>query len=115
MAFFPMWFNPCAKATDVVVFPLPLLLGVVAVTRMSLPWAMRSWLGMKSTLALYLPYCSMFSVSMLFSVAIASMRFNCACCAISMSVSIKISEVNIGNIFSTGYKANVNFQHMTNL
>ena len=38
IAFLPMWFNPCARATDVVVLPLPLLLGVVAVTKISLLW-----------------------------------------------------------------------------
>ena len=79
-----------------VVLPLPLLLGVVAVTKMSLPCAMRSWLGVKSILALYLPYCSRMSGLMLFSVAIVSMRFNWACWAISISVSIVFCAVNIG-------------------
>ena len=95
MAFLPMWFKPWANATEVVVFPLPLLLGVVAVTKISLPWLICAWLGTKSTLALYFPYCSKISGSTLLSVAIASMRFSFACWAISMSVSIVFRAVNI--------------------
>jgi hypothetical protein len=63
MAFLPILFRPCAKATEVVVFPLPLLLGVVAVTKIKLPLATFASSMVKFTLALYLPYCSICSAS----------------------------------------------------
>ena len=56
IAFFPILFKPSARPTDVVVFPSPAGVGLMAVTRMSLPVLIfSSLISFNGSLALYLP------------------------------------------------------------
>ena len=58
----PILFNPSVKAQDIVVFPSPALVGVIAVTKTNLPsfLSFNSSMIDKSTFALYFPYGSMY-------------------------------------------------------
>ena len=63
--FFPIFLNPSAIAIDIVVFPSPSGVGLIAVTKINFPTFLVFNFSYTSLeiLALYFPYCSMFSSS----------------------------------------------------
>ena len=88
IAFLPIFLNPSPKPTEVVVFPSPAGVGVIAVTKINFPFSL-SALSFKKELsifALYFPYISKYSSSTPAIFAISVILFILHSCAISISV-----------------------------
>src|SRR4029077_6233070 len=88
IAFLPIWLSASVRPTVVVVLPSPAGVGVIAVTRISLPFGLLCSDLMKSidALALYVPYGSRFSAGVAsFFFAISRIGRFLAACEISMS------------------------------
>src|SRR6185312_2364003 len=81
----PMWPRPCVSETEVVVFPSPAFVGVIAVTQINLPSGAprRRSSTEKSIFAFVRPYGSTSSGSRPASEAISSIGRSVAACAIS--------------------------------
>ena len=90
IAFFPILAIACPSPTEVVVFPSPAGVGLMAVTRTSLPSGLSCKRAKRSSesLALYLPYGSSSSGRMSSFSAISVMGSIFALCAISISLNI---------------------------
>ena len=86
----PIFAMPSARPIDVVVLPSPSAVGLIAVTKMSLP-PFEETTG--SIFALYLPYCSQ-SLTPSFA-AISPIGLSSASCAIWMSLFITSSQTSI--------------------
>ena len=85
-AFFPILFIPRARPMDAVVFPMPVFVAVMAVTRMSLLLrTFSSSIRENGTLAMYFPYCSILSSGMPIPVATSAIFLIFTFLAISMS------------------------------
>ena len=85
-AFFPILPRPRASPMEAVVFPIPVLVAVMAVTRISLhSLTLLSSIRPAGTLAMYLPYCSMLSSGMPIPAATSAILRIFTFLAISMS------------------------------
>ncbi len=89
VVFFPIRLRACARPMEVVVFPSPAGVGVIAVTSIRRAFLIFcSSIKCRGILALYLPYNSRSSPGIPIFSAISTIGLILACCAISISCFI---------------------------
>ena len=84
--FFPIFLNPSAIAIDIVVFPSPKGVGLIAVTNTNFPFEFLLYFSKFDIFALYFPYNSTSFSSIFVFLAMSNIFSRFTCFAISISV-----------------------------